>query len=205
MILNSEELNKLRNQVSKRVSEKRFSHILGVENMAKTLGEALLPDYVDELRAAALLHDISKELSYDDQIRLLKENDFHLTDEDMSTKGVLHSFTAPIIVKRDFFDFASDNVMSAVLNHTVGSPNMSVFDKIIFISDYCEETRRYDSCVKVRNFLLEGLYDLSVCDRLKRLDEACLMSINGAIEALTQSEAFINSRMLLTKKSLLLN
>ena len=51
MILNSEKLNKLRNQVSKRISEKRFNHILGVENMAKEsgLGVDTLNDVVVEL------------------------------------------------------------------------------------------------------------------------------------------------------------
>ena len=51
----------LRREVRGRLSEKRFSHVLGVERMAVKLGELCLPDMLDKLHVAALLHDISKE------------------------------------------------------------------------------------------------------------------------------------------------
>ena len=76
------------------------------------------------------------------------------------------------------------------------------FDKIIFISDYVEDTRRYESCVKVRNLLFNGFDDLSYSDKLIRLDEACIAAIDGTYEALKRSDSPVNSRMLKTRKSL---
>ena len=200
----SKDLEKLRRKVSEKLSEKRFSHVLGVERCAAYLGKLILPDAVDELSAAALLHDISKEIPYDEQIKLLEETGFDLSDEDRKTPGVLHSFTAPFIIKRDFPEFATDNILSSVLYHTVGRENMSIFEKIIFISDYCEDTRKYDSCIKVRMSLIQGLEKLSYKEKLDRLDKACLLSIDGALEALERCNIPINSRMYLTRNSLLL-
>ena len=198
-------LEDLRIAVSARVSEKRFSHILGVERCAVSLGKIFLPDSVDELAAAALLHDVTKEIPTDLQIKMLEEAGFALTEEDKSTEGVLHSFTAPIVIKRDFPQFATDNVLLAVGNHTVGRENMSIFEKIIFISDYAEDTRRYESCKQVRRALFDGIEDLGGDDLIKRLDTAMLMSVDGALSALERMGQRINSRMYLTRKSLSMN
>ena len=198
-------LEDLRIAVSARVSEKRFSHILGVERCAVSLGKIFLPDSVDELAAAALLHDVTKEIPTDLQIKMLEEAGFALTEEDKSTEGVLHSFTAPIVIKRDFPQFATDNVLLAVGNHTVGRENMSIFEKIIFISDYAEDTRRYESCKQVRRALFDGIEDLGGDDLIKRLDRAMLMSVDGALSALERMGQRINSRMYLTRNSLSMN
>ncbi len=198
-------LDILRKEVKKRVSEKRFSHILGVENCAYRLALKLIPDKLEFIRAAALLHDVTKEMRTEGQIQLLTENGIPLTEEDLSTPGVLHSFTAPIIIRNDFPDFAKSDILSAVEKHTLGGCDMSIFDKIIFISDYVEETRKYESCIKVRNMIFDNFENLSYEQALLRLDDACLMSIEEAQIALSKEGKVINSRMDKTKISLLKN
>lgn len=198
-------LDALRENLLERMGERRFAHTLGVERMAARLGEAILPSRVSELRAAALLHDVAKEIPLDEQLSLLAEDGYMLTEEDRETPGVIHSFTAPIIIRRDFPEFATKDVLLAVENHTVGTPDMSVFEKIIFISDYIEDTRTYESCINVRGELLSGFDSLSPAERLAALDGACLSSINGALSALERMNKPINSRMYKTKNSLLKN
>lgn len=205
MVFSEEKLLDLKEKVRLRMSEKRFSHTLGVERCAKKLGELILPERVLELRAAAVLHDISKEMPLELQFDILRENAFELTEEDKETIGVIHSFSAPYVVKRDFSDFATDDILSAVFNHTLACENMSTFDKIIFVSDYAEDTRIYSSCVKVREFLLDGIEALDTVGRAKRLDEAFLAAINGALEALERMGQPINSRIYIAKKYLELN
>ena len=205
MFFSEESLLNLKEKVKLRMSEKRFSHTLGVERCAKKLGELILPQRVSELRAAAILHDISKEIPLELQFEILRENSFPLTDEDVETTGVIHSFSAPFVVKRDFPEFATDDVLSAVFNHTLACENMSTFDKIIFVSDYAEDTRIYSSCVKVREFLFDRLDELDEKERLAKLDEAFLAAINGALEALARMGQPINSRIYVAKKYLEMN
>ena len=133
MIFSEIKLSELREKLKLLLSAKRFSHTIGVEKCAAAIGAVLMPDSIEELRAAALLHDVAKEICIDEQLELLRESKFPLTDEDAATAGVIHSFTAPLIIKRDFPDFANDNILSSVEKHTVGAESMSVFDKIIFI------------------------------------------------------------------------
>ena len=166
------ELDVLKESVKRRMSEKRFSHTLAVERTAKVLGELILPESVSELRAAAILHDVAKEIDTAEQIAMLEISGFPLTDEDRITDGVIHSFTAPIIIKRDFPKFATENVLSSIEKHTVGDEEMSIFDMIIFVSDYAEDTRPFPSCMEVRRKLFENLENENYEGRLNRLKGA---------------------------------
>ena len=196
-------LSDLRKRVSLRMSEKRFSHTLGVERCAALLGKLILPDFVSELQAAAILHDVAKEMPLSEQISLLKAEKFPLTDEDTVTVGVIHSFTAPIVIKRDFSDFATQNILSATEKHTVGSSDMTLFDMIIFVSDYIEDTRVFESCFRVREALLTDIENDSYEKRIVRLKNACIMAIDGAENALLRQGLPINSRMNKTRNFLL--
>ena len=195
-------IDALRSKVAARLSEKRFTHVLGVEACAIKLAKLFMSDKTNELRAAALLHDVTKELPTDEQLKLLASEKFNLTDEDMKSKQLFHSFTAPIIVRHDFPEFATADILSAVFKHTVGDSEMSIFDKIIFISDYVEDNRTFDSCIKVRELLFNGIEELDASERIKRLDKACLASVNGTIKALEKNGSNINSRIFITKKNL---
>ena len=83
-MFNDKALSALRLTVSKNISEKRYKHTLGVEKMARYLGEIILPDKVNELSAAALLHDIAKEHSYEDHLDLVSTLDY-ITKDDLQT------------------------------------------------------------------------------------------------------------------------
>ena len=63
-------LSELRERVRPYMNEKRFAHTLGVERECVALGSILLPEKVNDLRAAALLHDITKMLSLEKQLKL---------------------------------------------------------------------------------------------------------------------------------------
>ena len=204
-MLNDKNIAELEDRVSVRLSPKRFQHTLGVKNCAVLLGSKLLPDSLTELSAAALLHDISKELSWEDQLRIISDSGFPITDEDISTPRVIHSFTAPYVIKTEFPEYATVQILSAVENHTVGKADMSIFDKIIFLSDYIEENRTFDSCKSVRNFMLKDFSKLSGKDLEKRLNDACILAIEGAEDALIRMNHPINTRMIRAKKSLLEN
>ncbi len=202
MRFTDKQLLELKEKIKPRMSEKRFSHTLGVERSAARLGELIAPERISELRAAALLHDISKEIPIDEQIRILEDNAYPLDEEDRLTVGVIHSFSAPYVIKECFSEFAEDDILSAVYNHTLGCKNMSIFDKIIFVSDYTEDTRTFDSCIRVREFLNDGIELLDYKKRLERLDAAVLGAIDGAIEALERMGQPINSKIYIAKKDL---
>ena len=69
-MFNEKDLRSLSDVVERRLSDKRFLHTKGVEEEIVRLGEIYLPDKIPELRAAALLHDLAKELPIEEQIAI---------------------------------------------------------------------------------------------------------------------------------------
>lgn len=197
-------LDLLREAVSERLSPKRMKHTLGVEAAAVRLGEALLPDRLSELRAAALLHDIAKELQTSSQLELIDANGVLISDEDRATVSALHAFAGVAVVRRDFAEYASADILSAIGRHTLGAPDMSIFDKIIYISDYIEDGRTYEACKMVRDYLYEAISEKSdKAKMLRALDNAIVMSIDFTIESLINRGLNVNSTTINTKNSLL--
>ena len=197
-----EELLTLREAVGKRLSKKRFLHTLGVEKTAALLADFCLPEKKQSLRAAALLHDIAKELPTDEQIELIKLAGIKLTEEELLSTPTLHSFAAVYLIKRDFPDFAERNVLLACKNHTIGTPFMSIFEEIIFLSDFIEEGRTYEDCVSLRKSLLSSLSD-NRKKNVKLLHSAVVTSLNSTIAKLEADKKYINPKTLLTKNAFL--
>lgn len=201
MIFDSCDIARLRLLVKDRISEKRYQHTLGVEKLAEYLGAVILPNKLDELAVAALLHDVAKEMSYDDHVQLLRGSNVSYTDEDLTVKPALHAIAAVPLIQREFSEYATSDVCSAVKNHTVGEPGMSLFDEIIFISDYAEEGRSYRTCIEVREYLISNVKQENTFEEnVRHLHEASLISINSTIESLTNRKERINTKTLLTKK-----
>jgi predicted HD superfamily hydrolase involved in NAD metabolism len=196
------ELESLREAVKSRLSEKRFLHTLGVEKMAAQLASFCLPAKKQSLRAAALLHDIAKELTQGEMLDLIRKGRIALTDEDIAAEATLHSFAAPALIRRDFPRFAEKDILLACKNHTVGSPRMSIFEEIIFISDYIEEGRKYEDSVKLREYVLSSLSN-NRKKNVKLLHFAILSSLNSTIAHLEKNKKYINPKTVLTKTAFL--
>ncbi len=203
MTFSKEDFEKLSYEVKSRLSEKRFKHTEGVVGMAVQLARYCLSNKEDELIAAAYLHDVTKELSIEEHRKILFDNKVMLDGEDINTEAILHSFSAYCVVKRDFPDYATDDVLSAVYNHTIGSPDMSVFDEIIFLADYIEETRSHESCVILRKFVLTEMKNGDAERNTKVLHEACVKAIDNTVLHLIDRKKVINTKNILTRNALL--
>ena len=133
----------LRETIKTSMSEKRSIHTLAVERMAIRLGEIYAPNDISVLRAASLLHDITKELSNEDQIALCVIYGIELSDNDIFAPKTLHARTAAEKIKRDFKEFADQKVIDAVRWHTTGREGMSITEKLIYLSDYIDDSRKF--------------------------------------------------------------
>ena len=193
----------LAQRVEKRLSPKRFSHTLAVCEAALRLASYCLPNSRSELESAALLHDIAKELPIEELISLINNSDRKTDAEDLLSVGPLHSFAGPEVIKRDFPEFATENILSAVYNHTIGAPDMSVFDEIIFLADFIEDTRSYAPAVETREYayssMKEGLFE----HNLSVLHAASVKEIDSTLIHLIENKKIINSKNILTRNALL--
>ena len=175
----------LRASVAAQLSEKRMKHVYAVEDMAFRLGslyflgddEALLL-----LRAAALLHDVTKELTDEEQLAILREHSVSLLPEDLASMPTIHALTAAVVIPERFPEFADPRLIDAVRYHTTGRAGMSTFEKIVFLADYIDETREYPGCVALRRDFFAAKPELmSREERVRHLDRAALRSIDETL------------------------
>lgn len=151
-IITEEMLAALRKKAVENMSEKRRVHTLAVEQMAMRIGAIYAPDKINVLRAAALLHDVTKELKTPDQLELCKKYGIDVSENDKFAPKTFHAKTAAALIKDHYSEFADDDVVSAVRWHTTGRVGMSICEKIIYLSDYIDESRKFTDCVKLREY-----------------------------------------------------
>ena len=142
----------LREITKARMSVERVTHTLCVEREADTLAWRWNADR-QAARQAALLHDVTKGLSEDDQLKLCGKYGIVVTSGESGK--LLHALTGAAVARYDFG--APDEVVQAVRWHTTGRAGMSLLDKILFLADYVDSTRQFDGVRDLRKLCYENL------------------------------------------------
>lgn len=134
------DLKKIRKSMEKELDAKRYEHTLGVAYTAAAL--AMCYD-VDPIMAetAGLLHDCAKCLSDDKKISVCRKNNMEINSVECRNPYLLHAKAGYCIAKGKF-NIDDQDILNAILNHTTGRPGMSRLEKIIYIADYIEPSRK---------------------------------------------------------------
>ena len=185
-MINEKALNELRNEIrSAEMSEKRKEHTLAVESMAIRIGGIYAPDKLGVLSAAALLHDITKEYKTEDQLRIMEERGVTPTKIDKLAPKTLHAQTAALLIPELYPDFSDPEVVSAVRFHTTGREKMTLTEKIVYLADYIDDTRKFPDCVRLREMFWSAEPEkMSEPERTAHLREVLIASYKMTVEAL---------------------
>lgn len=134
------DLKKIRKSMEKELDTKRYEHTLGVAYTAAAL--AMCYD-IDPIKAetAGLLHDCAKCLSDDKKISVCRKHNMEINSVENRNPYLLHA-KAGYCIAKDKFDIEDQDILNAILNHTTGRPGMSNLEKIIYIADYIEPSRK---------------------------------------------------------------
>lgn len=155
---------------------KRWAHTLGVIKMAKRLARHYHVS-TENAVIAGLLHDTAKYMPLEEQKKLILE--IH-PDADLShwVAPTLHAYTASVNAELIGLD---EDIVNAIRYHATGRPNMSLLEKIIYISDYAEITRPFaDQTKEIRRLAYQDL------------DAALLLSMNQIYAHLKKDEHELN-------------
>lgn len=162
------ELSWLREQVMPYLSEKRIAHVAGCEGEAVLLAMRYGAD-ADTAAEAAILHDITKKLSYEEHLQLCEKYGIICDKSQLENEKLLHAITGAALA-RDLFG-VSDEVYSAIRYHTTGRPAMTLPEKIIYLADYIEPTRDFEGVELLRELAYEDLDKTMLTALLMSLQE----------------------------------
>ncbi len=168
--MEDELLKKIMLDLQKKLSTKRFNHSIGVMRKAIQLANIYKQD---ELQAAkvGLAHDIAKEMSKEEILNYVNENNIKADETELQNLGLLHGKIGADICKKRY-NFTDDMCM-AIINHTTGDVSMSFFDKIIFVADKIEEGRKWDGVEEIR-IIADKDIDLAIIKLIDKSIQKCI-------------------------------
>ena len=140
------------------VPASRVRHILGVEDMAIQLARHY---QVDEIKAgmAGLMHDLAKYFQPAQLLEMAKAEGFTIDPICQANPHLLHADVSAIVAREEFA-VQDEEILTAIRNHTLGNPQMSILSCIIFVADALEPNRGHTSELKnMRQTSRENLYE----------------------------------------------
>ena len=151
------DLKKLRKEMEKELTAKRYEHTLSVAYTAASL--AMVHDAnTESALIAGMLHDCAKCFSAKKLISLCKKNNLPVTDIELQNPTALLHAKAGSFLAKEKYGIDDEDILNAIKYHTTGRPNMSKLEKIIYISDYIEPGRTHAANLKqIRKTAYEDL------------------------------------------------
>ena len=169
-------------KIKHEMDDGRYQHTLGVMYTCAAL--AMRYEYdIQKAQLASLLHDCAKCIPNRKKLKLCEKHNIQITEVEKRNPFLLHAKLGAFLAMHQY-GITDKEVVSAILNHTTGKPNMSLLDKIVYVADYIEPRRnKAPNLTEVRKLaflnLDDALYRI-LSDTLEYLDEG-----SGEIDEMT--------------------
>lgn len=150
------EIYEYRRKLKKILKPERYEHSLSVSFTCVCLAMRYGVD-LNKAEVAGLVHDCAKQFSDEELIKLCKKEKVELTDDMLKAPQVIHSVFGAVYARKEF-GIEDEDILSAIYYHTLGKPNMSLLEAIVFTADYIE-ARRYKASrlTEIRKLAFEDL------------------------------------------------
>lgn len=149
------DVEKVKKDLRNRLSSYRYLHSIRTMNTAVLLARCY--GYNESLAAiTALLHDIAKELSYDESVNILDGYGLFYDRQFLN-----HAYVGAMIAKYEY-QF-SEEMVNAILYHTTGRKNMGLLEKIIFVADKIEPGKDYIGIEEERRLAFINIDQALIC------------------------------------------
>ena len=208
-LIGEEKYSIIKEEIKKYESESRLAHTLSVFGECVKLADVygLDDEKRGELCIAALLHDITKDLSGSKQIELCKKYGITPPKNPKEPMPTIHQDTGAYFAREIFGpEIVTDGVFGAISSHTTGRVDMTSIDKLLFVADYIEPTRKYNSCIAMREYLYKECGKINKNDKAalyRLLDKTVIDIIGYTVTFLTEKRRNIDCRMILAWNSLM--
>ena len=139
-------MKKIKKYLKKHLTKERYHHTVGVAYTAMSMAMKYNPqpdnnEFMIKAEIAGLLHDCAKCMDNDKKIRICNKNQISYSKIEAENPYLLHGKVGAYIARKEF-DILYEDILNAITWHTTGRPDMSLLEKIIFVADYIEPSRR---------------------------------------------------------------
>ena len=152
-------IEELEKYVKNNLSEYRFNHSKCVMKRCKELALMYGVD-VNKAEKVGIIHDIAKEMTEEEKIAYIKENNLIVDKIEKVNTGLLHAKIGADIAKKKF-GFSRDMV-EAIAYHTTAKANMGKLAQVLFVADATGEDRHWDDLETAVKMSEKNLEDVIV-------------------------------------------
>lgn len=178
------------NYLSACLKPKRLLHTFGVAVTAANMAAVYGCDQKDAYRAG-LLHDCAKYLTGEEQKAQCQEYGIYLTSVEIENPVLIHAKLGAFFARTKYL-VDDEGILSAILYHTTGRPEMSLLEKILYLADYMEPGRE----MKCKPYSLKKIRKACFSD----LDKALCMVLENSVRYLEEMGKSIDSQTIETYK-----
>jgi len=136
------------------------------------------------------VHDCARDLEKPLQLKCLKEEGIEADELTLNIEELLHG-PAAVHICRKVFAIEDEEILSAVRYHTTGKENMSLLEKIIYLSDFIEPSRSFPGVEELRGLAF------------KNLDKALLLAFNSSILYILSKNEYVHINTILARNHVL--
>lgn len=136
------DLKKLRKEMEKEQTAKRYEHTLSVAYTAASLAMVHEED-TEKALVAGMLHDCAKCIDSKKLVSVCKKNNLEMTEIEMKNPSALLHAKVGSFFAREKYGVTDEDILNAIKYHTTGRPDMSRLEKILYIADYMEPGRKH--------------------------------------------------------------
>lgn len=181
------ELSQMKSKLKGMLTPCRYAHSLAVMDTAVELARQYGAD-IQKARLAGLLHDCAKDLPYESALRLCDRLQVPLSEETRRQPPLIHAELGAELCALEF-GVTDPEIRDAIRYHTLGRPAMTLLDKIIYLADYTEPSRKPFAG-------LDEVRELCGHD----LDAAMLAAVNHTIQHIREKGKTLHPQSLKTQQ-----
>lgn len=155
--------------VKNELSVERFNHSVYVMERCVEFATIYGED-VEKAKLVGIAHDIAKEISKEDRVRIAEEHKVELDEFEKKNLSLIHAKLGAKICEEKF-GFTKD-MCEAIAVHTTAKPEMSKLDKILYIADFSEESRSFKEAKEAYEKAKENLdeaYYMVLTEKIKNM------------------------------------
>lgn len=143
-----------------KLDDYRYNHSLAVADEARRLAEKYGADS-GTAYLAGLLHDITKNYSREEHLKIFSDFDIILSDVEKNSHKLWHAMSGSVYVK-EVLKINNTELISAIRYHTTAKRDMSLLEKIIYVADFTSADRNYPDVNVMRALADKSLEDAMI-------------------------------------------
>lgn len=144
-------------RIADRLTPDRYKHSVNVAKKAVKMAEHFGIN-VKQAYMAGIVHDCAKNIPEEKMKQKCMDYNVELDEYEIKNPGLIHAKLGEKVAKIEL-GIRDSEVLNAIKWHTLGRPEMSDLEKIIFVADMIEPGRHFRGIEELRKLAFENLDD----------------------------------------------